>query len=113
MDLVNERDENGNIIKAAPNLLVTWSSDYSESRKCLRFCWLFAQLPLSMFFFNIIKAAPTFDYIENKAIEEEHRKGQLRKQPTEAQARDKVCGRMSNMERYRSRFGMSFRRMTV
>ncbi|KAJ5283470.1 hypothetical protein N7505_001450 [Penicillium chrysogenum] len=46
MDLVNERDENG----------------------------------------NITKAAPTFDYIENKAIEEEHRKGQLRKQPTEAQA---------------------------
>ncbi|KAJ6050692.1 uncharacterized protein N7446_010801 [Penicillium canescens] len=26
---------------------------------------------------NITKAAPTFDYIENKAIEEEHRKGQL------------------------------------
>ncbi|KAE8420441.1 hypothetical protein BDV36DRAFT_293328 [Aspergillus pseudocaelatus] len=25
---------------------------------------------------NITKAAPTFDYIENKAIEEEHRKGQ-------------------------------------
>ncbi|KAI9045749.1 uncharacterized protein KD926_007050 [Aspergillus affinis] len=39
MDLVNERDQNG----------------------------------------NITKAAPTFDYIENKAIEEEHRKGQLRK----------------------------------
>ncbi|KAK7212007.1 hypothetical protein V2G26_019185 [Clonostachys chloroleuca] len=35
---------------------------------------------------NIIKAAPTFDYIENKAIEEEHRKGQLGKQPNEAQA---------------------------
>ncbi|KAF4769462.1 hypothetical protein HAV15_008892 [Penicillium sp. str.  len=35
---------------------------------------------------NITKAAPTFDYIENKAIEEEHRKGQLSKQPTEAQA---------------------------
>lgn len=34
---------------------------------------------------NIIKAAPTFDYIENKAIEEEHRKGQLGKQSTEAQ----------------------------
>ena len=29
---------------------------------------------------NITKAAPTFDYIENKAIEEEHRKGQLGKQ---------------------------------
>lgn len=24
---------------------------------------------------NITKAAPTFDYVENKAIEEEHRKG--------------------------------------
>ncbi|KAJ5829151.1 uncharacterized protein N7525_007404 [Penicillium rubens] len=35
---------------------------------------------------NITKAAPTFDYIENKAIEEEHRKGQLSKQPTEAEA---------------------------
>lgn len=35
---------------------------------------------------NILKAAPTFDYIENKAIEEEHRKGQLGKQPTEAPA---------------------------
>ncbi|KAJ5346883.1 uncharacterized protein N7506_000136 [Penicillium brevicompactum] len=35
---------------------------------------------------NITKAAPTFDYIENKAIEEEHRKGQLSKQPTEAHA---------------------------
>ena len=34
----------------------------------------------------ITKAAPTFDYIENKAIEEEHRKGQLSKQLTEAQA---------------------------
>ncbi|XRM42623.1 hypothetical protein ABZX51_005833 [Aspergillus tubingensis] len=45
MDLVNERDDNG----------------------------------------NITKAAPTFDYIENKAIEEEHRKGQLSKQPAEAQ----------------------------
>ncbi|CAG9948808.1 unnamed protein product, partial [Clonostachys rosea f. rosea IK726] len=31
------------------------------------------------------QAAPTFDYIENKAIEEEHRKGQLGKQSTEAQ----------------------------
>jgi hypothetical protein len=41
MDIVNERDENG----------------------------------------NITKAAPTFDSIENKAIEEEHRKGQLGKQP--------------------------------
>ncbi|CRG92846.1 hypothetical protein PISL3812_09917 [Talaromyces islandicus] len=30
---------------------------------------------------NITKAAPTFDSIENKAIEEEHRKGQLGKQP--------------------------------
>jgi hypothetical protein len=28
---------------------------------------------------NIIKAAPTFDHIENRAIEEEHRKGQLDK----------------------------------
>ncbi|KUL81311.1 hypothetical protein ZTR_09814 [Talaromyces verruculosus] len=45
MDIVNERDENG----------------------------------------NITKAAPTFDSIENKAIEEEHRKGQLGKQP-DAQA---------------------------
>lgn len=35
---------------------------------------------------DITRAAPTFDYIENKAIEEEHRKGQLSKQPTEAQA---------------------------
>ena len=35
---------------------------------------------------NIIKAAPTFDYIENKAIEEEHRKGQLGKQSSEVQA---------------------------
>ena len=35
---------------------------------------------------NVTKAAPTFDYIENKAIEEEHRKGQLGKQPTETQA---------------------------
>lgn len=35
---------------------------------------------------NILKAAPTFDYIENKAIEEEHRKGQLYKQPTAAPA---------------------------
>lgn len=34
---------------------------------------------------NITRAAPTFDYIENKAIEEEHRKGQLSKPPTEAQ----------------------------
>lgn len=34
---------------------------------------------------NIIKAAVTFDYIENKAIEEEHRKEQLGKQSTEAQ----------------------------
>ncbi|KAL2848999.1 hypothetical protein BJX68DRAFT_255613 [Aspergillus pseudodeflectus] len=33
---------------------------------------------------NITRAAPTFDYIENKAIEEEHRKGQLSKPPTEA-----------------------------
>uniref|UniRef100_A0A093VNJ9 Copia protein n=1 Tax=Talaromyces marneffei PM1 TaxID=1077442 RepID=A0A093VNJ9_TALMA len=30
---------------------------------------------------NITTAAPTFDSIENKAIEEEHRKGQLGKQP--------------------------------
>ncbi|KAJ5543823.1 hypothetical protein N7513_003404 [Penicillium frequentans] len=36
---------------------------------------------------NITKAAPTFDFIENKAIEEEHRKGQLSKQPMEMQAR--------------------------
>ncbi|KAJ5337477.1 uncharacterized protein N7506_005499 [Penicillium brevicompactum] len=35
---------------------------------------------------SIIKAAPTFDYIENKAIEEEHRKGQLGKQAMESQA---------------------------
>jgi hypothetical protein len=35
---------------------------------------------------NITKTAPTFDYIENKAIEEEHRKGQLGKQPTDTQA---------------------------
>jgi hypothetical protein len=28
---------------------------------------------------NVTKAAPTFDYIENKAMEEEHRKGQLGK----------------------------------
>jgi hypothetical protein len=34
---------------------------------------------------NITKAAPTFDYIENKAIEEEHRKGQLSRQPAEGQ----------------------------
>jgi hypothetical protein len=32
---------------------------------------------------NITRAAPTFDYIENKAIEEEHRKEQLSRQPTE------------------------------
>jgi hypothetical protein len=30
---------------------------------------------------NVTKAAPSFDYIENKAIEEEHRKGQLGNQP--------------------------------
>jgi hypothetical protein len=30
---------------------------------------------------NIIIAAPTFDSIENKVIEEEYRKGQLGKQP--------------------------------
>ena len=35
---------------------------------------------------NIIKAAPTFDYIEGKAIEEEHRKGQLARQPVGGQA---------------------------
>jgi hypothetical protein len=35
---------------------------------------------------NIIKAAPMFDYVENKAIEEEHRKGQLGKPPADAQA---------------------------
>ncbi|KAJ6016530.1 hypothetical protein N7540_011121 [Penicillium herquei] len=35
---------------------------------------------------NVTKAAPTFDYIENKAIEEEHRKEQLGKQVTETQA---------------------------
>ncbi|KAJ6118985.1 hypothetical protein N7471_013605 [Penicillium samsonianum] len=35
---------------------------------------------------NITKAAPTFDYIENKAIEEKLRKGQWNKQPTDAQA---------------------------
>ena len=35
---------------------------------------------------NVTKAAPTFDYIENKAIEEEHRKGQLGKQAMETQA---------------------------
>ncbi|OJD10622.1 hypothetical protein AJ78_08417 [Emergomyces pasteurianus Ep9510] len=46
IDLVNERDENG----------------------------------------TVTKAAPSFDYIENKAIEEEHRKAQLGKQPTEARA---------------------------
>ncbi|KAI3056906.1 hypothetical protein CBS147353_11111 [Aspergillus niger] len=34
---------------------------------------------------TITKAAPTFDYIENKAIEEEHRKGQLGKQPINGQ----------------------------
>jgi len=33
---------------------------------------------------NITKAAPTFDYIENKAIEEEHRKGQLGNQPPDS-----------------------------
>ncbi|KAJ5749456.1 hypothetical protein N7533_006484 [Penicillium manginii] len=32
---------------------------------------------------NVTKAVPTFDYIENKAIEEEYRKGQLGKQTTE------------------------------
>lgn len=46
MDLVNERDENG----------------------------------------NVTKPAPTFDSIENKAIEEEHRKGQLGSQPADTQA---------------------------
>jgi hypothetical protein len=35
---------------------------------------------------NITKAAPTFDYIENKAIEEEHRKGQLGNQPADTNA---------------------------
>lgn len=35
---------------------------------------------------NVTKAAPTFDYIENKAIEEEHREGQLGRQTTETQA---------------------------
>jgi hypothetical protein len=35
---------------------------------------------------NVTKAAPTFDYIENKAVEEEHRKGQLGKQEMETQA---------------------------
>ncbi|KAJ5296227.1 uncharacterized protein N7443_007120 [Penicillium atrosanguineum] len=35
---------------------------------------------------NVTKAAPTFDYIENKAIQEEHRKGQLGKQAMETQA---------------------------
>ncbi|EDN03770.1 hypothetical protein HCAG_01635 [Histoplasma mississippiense (nom. inval.)] len=35
---------------------------------------------------TVTKAAPSFDYIENKAIEEEHRKGQLGRQPTEARA---------------------------
>ncbi|KAJ6047281.1 uncharacterized protein N7446_012115 [Penicillium canescens] len=35
---------------------------------------------------NITKAAPTFDYIENKAIEEEHRKGQLSNQSADANA---------------------------
>ncbi|KKZ65716.1 hypothetical protein EMCG_08482 [[Emmonsia] crescens] len=34
----------------------------------------------------VTRAAPSFDYIENKAIEEEHRKGQLGRQPTEARA---------------------------
>ncbi|KAI2867915.1 hypothetical protein CBS76997_10738 [Aspergillus niger] len=34
---------------------------------------------------TITKAAPTFDYIENKAIEEEHRKGQLGKQTIDRQ----------------------------
>lgn len=34
---------------------------------------------------NVINAAPTFDYIENKAIEEEHRKGQLERKPVEKQ----------------------------
>lgn len=46
MDIVNDRDENG----------------------------------------NITKAAPKFDYIENKAIEEEHRKGQLSNQSADANA---------------------------
>jgi hypothetical protein len=35
---------------------------------------------------NITKAAPTFDYIENKAIEEEHRKGQLGNHPADVRA---------------------------
>jgi hypothetical protein len=35
---------------------------------------------------NITKAAPTFDYIENKAIEEEHRKGQLGNKPADTNA---------------------------
>ncbi|KAJ5111782.1 hypothetical protein NUU61_001412 [Penicillium alfredii] len=35
---------------------------------------------------NVTKAAPTFDYIENKAIEEEYRKGQLSNQPTDTNA---------------------------
>ncbi|OKP10343.1 hypothetical protein PENSUB_4232, partial [Penicillium subrubescens] len=35
---------------------------------------------------NITKAAPTFDYIENKAIEEEHRKGQLGNNPVDTNA---------------------------
>jgi hypothetical protein len=35
---------------------------------------------------NITKAAPTFDYIENKAIEEEHRKGQLGNKPADTSA---------------------------
>jgi hypothetical protein len=34
----------------------------------------------------ITKVAPTFDYIENKAIEEEHRKGLLSNQPADANA---------------------------
>ncbi|KAH7111057.1 hypothetical protein B0J11DRAFT_585929 [Dendryphion nanum] len=34
---------------------------------------------------NIMNAAPTFDYIENKAIEEEHRRGQLERKPVEKQ----------------------------
>jgi hypothetical protein len=44
---------------------------------------------------TIMKAAPTFDYIENKAIEEEHRKGQLGKQPIDGQmlpALALICG---------------------
>jgi hypothetical protein len=35
---------------------------------------------------NITNAAPIFDYIENKAIKEEHRKGQLGNQPTDKNA---------------------------